>query len=96
VGEDYLDSDEAQEALAAAEALTFLLGKPARQNAYTESVEKWAARIKLLPPAELIAKAQAAVTRILGNDSELRELWDEAESGDAWRAEIASLQQRLG
>ncbi|MGE3818835.1 MAG: DUF4259 domain-containing protein [Isosphaeraceae bacterium] len=32
--------------------------------------------------------------RILGEDSELRELWEEGE-GDQWRASVEELRQRL-
>jgi len=94
--EDYLDASTAEEALAAAEALTFLLGRPARTNAYTESVENWAKRVDLDVPPEVLAIANLAIARILSEESELRELWEESDGGEEWMGEVQGLLQRLG
>ena len=39
--------------------------------------------------------AASALDRVVGEHSELAELWDEAPNGDAWRAGIASLRATL-
>lgn len=94
--EDYLDASIAEEALAAAEALTFLLGRPARTNSYTESVENWAKRVDIEVPPELLATANLAIARILSEESELRELWEESDASEEWMGEVQGLLQRLG
>ena len=42
-----------------------------------------------------MANARKAVERIV-EKSELRDLWEESESYDAWRADVANLRERLG
>lgn len=93
-GDDDLDSDLACEALAACEVLARLRGHPGYQNAFTEVVDAWVSAHPLEPSAGLLARASAAIDRILGENSELRELWDEAD-GVAWRAAVEDLRLRL-
>lgn len=96
--DDYLDSDTACSALAACEVLARLRGKPGYQNAYTETVDQWVASHPQNPSTALLQRAEAAITRILGDESELRELWEDAEGTDAdgsWRMAVADLQSRL-
>ncbi len=94
VGDDYLDQDVACNALAACEVLARLGGKPGYTNAYTEKVDEWVAAHKLVPPPRLLARASAVIDRILGEQSELRELWDEGD-GTEWREAMEDLRQRL-
>ncbi len=90
----YLEQGVACNALAACEVLARLGARPGYTNAYTEKVDLWVAAHKITPPAETIRRGLAAMDRILGDDSELRELWEEA--GDAeWRAAVADLRARL-
>jgi hypothetical protein len=96
VGDEYLEAPEAAIALAAAEVLARLCGKPGEKNSYTEAADKWVARIQVKPPVELIDKAQAAIARILAEDSELKELWQESDEYDAWLASIEGLRARVG
>ncbi len=77
----YLEQGVACNALAACEVLARLGARPGYTNAYTEKVDLWVAAHKITPPAETIRRGLAAMDRILGDDSELRELWEEA--GDA-------------
>jgi hypothetical protein len=95
VGSDYLDQDVACNALGACEVLARLMGRPGYTNAYTEKVDQWVAAHKLKPSADLLKRASAAIDRILGSDSELRELWEEGDEGDAWRAAIEDLRTRV-
>jgi hypothetical protein len=94
VGEDYLDSDVACNALAACEVLARLQGRSGYKNAYTEKVDKWVAAHKLVPSAELLAEASAAIDRILSENSELRELWEE-DDGEGWRLAVEDLRKRV-
>jgi hypothetical protein len=94
VGTGYLDQSQACNALAACEVLARLRGQPGYRNAYTDKVDQWVAAHRIDPPSGLIARGEAAIVRILGPESELRELWEEA--GDhEWRAAVDDLQSRI-
>jgi hypothetical protein len=95
IGADYLETDIASHALGACEVLARLLGHPAYTNAYTEKVDQWVARHKLTPSPALLKRASAAIDRILGSDSELRQLWEESDDGDSWRRAIEELRVRV-
>lgn len=94
VGSDYLDQDIACPALAACEVIARLRGHAGYKNAYTEKVDEWVAANKIVPPPALIKRAVAAIDRVLGAESELRELW---EDGDAstWHEAMADLRRRV-
>jgi hypothetical protein len=92
-GPELLDQGLACNALAACEVVARLRGHPGYTNAYTEKVDQWVAAHQLEPPDELIRRAAAAVDRILGENSELRELWEEADPGP-WRIAVSDLQGR--
>ena len=93
--EDYLDADLAQEAVGAAETLAKLLGRGSQVDVYTESVDKWVQSVSLKPDAELLATADKALERILADESELKELWEEGDEGGEWTTAIRDLQKRL-
>lgn len=95
VGEDYLDADEACEALAACEVLARLQGRHGFRNAYTETVDTWVAKHPQPLPPELVAAALETVDRILAPDSELLELWDEDGPNPEWHAAMDDLRARL-
>jgi hypothetical protein len=90
----YLEQGIACNALAACEVLARLRGRPGYTNAYTDKVDRWVAAHQIKPPAQLIDRAAAAIDRILQRDSELRDLWDEAEP-EPWRLAMADLRSRL-
>jgi len=93
--EDYLDSDEASAALAACEVIARLKGKSGGyMDAYTEKVDAWVAAHPLKVPAKLVARAHKVIDRILGEDSELRELWEEDGPGK-WRKAVEELRGRV-
>jgi hypothetical protein len=91
---EYLDSPACSEALAAAEVVATLLKKPGPD--VPSEVFEWIARVRPAIPPALPGTAQQAIDRILA-DSELQELWDEADPSDAaaWRAAVADLRSRL-
>ncbi|HEV7404987.1 MAG TPA: DUF4259 domain-containing protein [Chthoniobacteraceae bacterium] len=91
-GDDYIDASDAEEAIAAAEVLAWLRGRPTPVNAYTEKVAEWVAAHPIQPPPAIVQKALAALDRIEGASSELPALWE----GDAdWAASMADLRARL-
>jgi hypothetical protein len=87
-----LVSRVATRALAACEVVARLRGQPGYQNAYTKQVDAWVAASDLVPAAALVRRAVAAIDRILGERSELRELW---EGDDTWRVAMLDLRRRL-
>ena len=94
LGAGYLDADVACEALAACEVVARLKGRPGYTNAYTEKVDRWVDAHRLDPPVEITNRGNAAIDRILGEKSELRELWLEAGETE-WVDAVADLRRRL-
>jgi hypothetical protein len=95
-GDQYVEAPEASVALAAIEVLARLRGAPGEKNSYTETVDNWVAHTPVKPSVELLDRAQAAIARILADNSELKELWQESDEYDAWQASMDSLRTRVG
>jgi hypothetical protein len=64
------------------------------RNAYTNKVDEWVATHPIRFSPALLRRAHAAIDRILGGDSELRELWEEGD-GEPWRQSVADLRRRV-
>jgi hypothetical protein len=92
---EYLEAPYATEALAAIEVVARLQGHWGERNAYTETVDNWVEKTKLKPSKALVQKAHQAIERILSEQSELRELWQDTEEFDAWRASVEDLKARV-
>ena len=78
-------------AIAAGEVLAALLGSPMAD--LPEEVVEWLPG-KPKPAKDLIQQAQEALKIVL-RESELRELWEEAEEFTAWKEEVEGLITRL-
>lgn len=94
VGTGYLDSDLACDALGACEVLARLMGLPGYTNSYTEKVDQWVAAHNLKLSSALLKRASAVIDRILAENSELRDLWDDA-GGGGWRESVEELRGRM-
>ncbi|MFO0860242.1 MAG: DUF4259 domain-containing protein [Phycisphaerales bacterium] len=94
--DDYLEAPDACIALAACEVLARANGGGGIKNSYTEAVDKWVDQHKLRPSKALIDRARSVITRVLGENSELRELWDESDGAKGWRDGVEDLRRRLG
>ncbi|WP_291519399.1 DUF4259 domain-containing protein [Acidovorax sp.] len=92
--EDYLEATEASEAVAAVEVLAKLLGRGTQTDSYTEKVDEWVKSISAKPDAALVAKAMLTLERVLGEKSELRELWEES-GEEEWLGSIRALQSAI-
>jgi hypothetical protein len=92
--EEFLDSDDACFAIAACEVIARLKTKGGQHDAYTETVDRWVESHPLKPDPDLVAKGNAALDRILEEDSELRELWEESDF-DAWMKCMNDLRRRM-
>lgn len=88
------DADTACEVLAAADTLCRLMGRAGQRDVYTETVDAWAAANPVTPPSTLVKQALHAVDHVTAPDSELTQLWDEADRAD-WDRCINALRQRL-
>ena len=92
--EDYLDSDDACECLAACEVIARLRGNWGLRSAYSDSIDKWVDSTDIVLSEDLINHAKKAIERILGENSELKELWDEDGKNEKWHSEMSDLSSR--
>ena len=93
--DDYIDSDVGAEALAACEVIARLQGHFGYQNAYTEDIDAWCKGFGERPTEEHKDLAVRVIERLLGEDSELQELWDEDGENQDWHQEMESLRARI-
>lgn len=94
-GASYLEAQDAEEGLAAADIVARLRGSPGQQTAYTASIDSWIANSKAVASDELAKKAKQSIARILVEPSELLELWTESDEFDGWKRRVEELVQRL-
>ena len=95
-GDDLLPAADAEEALAAAEAVARLLGNFGARNEYTQTMDDWVSWMPEKPPLALLTKAWRIVARVRQPPSELLSLWTEAGGVEAWARSLADLTIRLG
>jgi hypothetical protein len=92
---DYVEAPQAAEALAAAEVIAHLQGRPDTTMPPHEELEGWVKSSKLVPTPALVDKAHQAIDRILADQSELLELWQESDEFEAWKASVLNLRSRV-
>lgn len=92
-----LEAPLAAEALVAIEVLARLQGKGGERTEDSAAIDEWvdARKAKAKVRTDLAAKAQLALARIVSDQSELRQLWEESEHYDAWRESVDDLAARL-
>jgi hypothetical protein len=95
VGNGYLDADLGCNALAACEVLARARGNFGYKNAYTEKVDLWVEQHKPTPSDSLLRRASSAIDRVLGGQSELKDLFEDEAHNDEWRKAVMDLRQRL-
>ncbi len=96
VGSGYLETPPAVEALAAIEVIARLQGNWGERDPYSETVDRWVERVRLTPTADHARNARRVIERILAENSELKELWEETEDYEAWVASVHELKNRVG
>lgn len=79
-GDAYIEAPDATVAIGAIEVLAKLLGHGTQSDAYTEKVDAWVKTVKQKPSPALLQNARQVIARILAEDSELFELWEESDS----------------
>ena len=86
--------DEGEEAIAAAEVVAALLGKPL--DDLPEEVTEFVKKHKKKKPSAQMVKLAATVVRRIAKASDLKELWDESGDGKQWQKTLDDLLKRLG
>ena len=89
----YLEAPESSVAVAAAEVVAAANGKAAQS--VPRQISEWIGRFEGAPSAEMTGLARRAVERVRLN-SELKDLWLEAEGLNEWSAVLRDLEGRLG
>ena len=92
--EEDLDADDAEEGIAAAEAVARMLGNRGTQDSFSKPVDDWIGCGHPPVTPELAAKARQALARILTDPSELLELWDASDNFPEWRSGMEALLSR--
>jgi hypothetical protein len=87
----YLEAPRCSIAIAAAETVAAARGHPTA--ALPEEVAGWIEKKPAVSP-DLVVLAREAVDRIL-RESELKDLWEESDTGNDWRTAMADLRRRL-
>jgi len=93
--EEYIESFSAEEALVAIEVLARLQGNFTEDDSYAEDVNKWVKEHPQEVPQSLREKAKKALKIILGDNSELKDLWQETKEFDTWEKEVLGLYDRI-
>lgn len=87
----YLEAPDAEEAVAAAAVVAQLLGRSPPITGGPEGLQAWISGVGVRPSPALLDKARRVLDRVVAEDSELAELWDDSESAADWRASVAAL-----
>lgn len=88
----YLEAAQSGVVIAAAEVVATAKGTP--PQTVPREIAEWVGRIEGAPSAAMNELAQRAVNKVRLN-SELRDLWQEAEGLNEWSAELRDLEARL-
>jgi hypothetical protein len=89
---DYLDASESSVVIAAAEVVATAKGNP--PQTVPSQIAEWISQFEGAPSVEMSELAGRAVDRVRTN-SELKDLWHEAEGLNEWSALLRNLQERL-
>lgn len=93
----YLEAPDASRALAAADVVARLRTGGGEVSPYSEAVVAWVEQNRQEPAPALVSAAVAAIQAIRGDQSELRELWEDAGDGPLaeWLAVLSEVETRL-
>jgi hypothetical protein len=91
----YLDSDPACECLVACEIIARLQGRWGLRDSYSADIDTWVTANPTAISRDLQDAAIAAIDRILGEDSELVELWDDGGPNSEWHEAMDDLRNRV-
>ncbi len=89
---DYMDAPESSVVIAVAEVVATARGNP--PQAVPIQIAEWVSKIEGAPSPEMSELARLAVYKVRTN-SELKDLWLEAEGLNEWSAVLRDLEERL-
>jgi len=92
IGEEYLETLESSNAIAAAEIVAALRAHPT--DKLPDSAQAWIEENQELDVTSLVPTALSAIKRVR-TDSELKEVWDESDDAEKWYATLDDLTARL-
>ena len=92
---EYVEAPDATLAIVAAEIVAAARGRPTLAAQQEEGVADWLARVRPAIDIDLVRQARDALARIVADNSELRELWEETDEAPAWRAVVDELATQL-
>ena len=90
--QDYVGAPESSVVIVVAEVVATARGKP--PQAVPNQIAEWVSKIDGAPSSEMSELARLAVYKVRTN-SELKDLWLEAEGLNEWSAVLRDLQDRL-
>ena len=90
--DEYLEAPDCSEAVAAAEIVAALNGRPSAKQ--PDDLRDWLQTDHGLTAETLTRTAATAIKRIM-QSSELQELWDDSDSSAGWLNDMADLIRRL-
>ncbi|MGV4685225.1 DUF4259 domain-containing protein [Burkholderia pseudomallei] len=91
----YLEAPDAQMGIAACEIVATVLGRACPAAQEKEALMAWVARANLSADSKMVSQAIQAIDRVLGPNSELRELWEESPEFGDWQSNVNDLRARL-
>ncbi len=94
VAEDYFDAYEGA-IVVAASALVAAARQPALKPVLPAEAAAWLEGSGFTPDGTLAAQCRKALTRVMGENSELKDLWEETEYYDQWSTEMEEIRQGL-
>ena len=89
---DYTDAPESSVVIAVAEVVATARGNP--PQAVPSQIAEWVSKIEGAPSSDMSELARLAVYKVRTN-SELKDLWLEAEGLNEWSAVLRDLEERL-
>jgi len=97
---DHLDATDCANALAAAETVAALAGRPGPE--LPEEIAHWVGERHAESPQDrplvdetVTRQAQHTINAVL-SESELKELWEETDDFECWKATVTDLLERIG
>tara|TARA_B100001989_G_C24547027_1_gene471602 strand:- start:57 stop:455 length:399 start_codon:yes stop_codon:yes gene_type:complete len=90
---DYIEAYDGCNILAAAEIIAALKGQAS--NDLPEEAEAWIDQNKNLDIKNIEKQVFEAVDRVLSDNSELKELWQDSDDYEAWLEDVNKLKERL-
>lgn len=90
---DYLEAPDGCNILAACEVILALMGKAG--SGLPDEVTSWLSKNASLDATPLAGPAKASLARVLSQDSELKELWEETDDFQTWESGVLNIKSRL-